>query len=983
MLEKKGIGADMKKFPLDAVAAALLASSCVATSSPREVDSFNDGWKFARFGPMPDGSYLKEPGGKTPNYKVGCSSEAMERNGAARHVLDEDPGTCWNSAAKNGQWVSIEFDESRRIAGTWVKWGFAGAPGIAVSAKIDGEWKTVVSLPDNKRDGDVKVAFKPVDARGIKIELIRMPKKGWPRIAEIEIYDDKGRKLEFGTIENGGGSPAEPAFDDVKWKNTRLPHDWAIEGPFRRDLDNSTGALPWRGIGWYRKAFEIPAPLEGKRVYLDFDGAMANAKVYLNGKLVGGWPYGYNSFRVDLTPALRFGGKNVLAVRLDTVHWGSRWYPGAGIYRNTRLVVTEPVHVAHWGVAVTTPRISSTAATADFAVSIDNDSNKSASVSAEVAIVSPEGAVVAESSPETLAVPAGKTAAAKLSVDIPKPMLWSLNAPNLYKAVVRIKSDGELVDEYPVTFGIRTIEATPRDGFKLNGRRVEIKGVCNHHDLGPLGAAVNKRALERQLEILKEMGCNAIRTSHNPPAPELLDLCDRMGFLVVDEAFDCWKRGKRPYDYSALFDEWKEKDLKALVDRDRNHPSVIIWSIGNEVPDQGNAKMAKELRDIVHRLDPTRPVVLCVNSGRVGLTPVAQAVDIMGYNYNLGCYPKFFARPENAGTPLLGSETASCISTRGIYFFPIEKNKRADFQITSYDTYYPGWGCTPDRQFQALDEFPATLGEFVWTGFDYLGEPTPYNGDATVLLNFSDPKERARQKKELDKIGRIAVPSRSSYFGILDLCGFPKDRFYAYQARWRTELPMVHILPHWNWPGRVGKTTPVHVYTSGDEAELFLNGKSLGRKKKGPKEYRLRWDEVKYQPGELKAVAYKNGKKWAETTVKTSDAPATLSLSPDRPEIKADGEDLSFVTLRVLDANGIVVPTAAAPVEFSIDGPGEIVATGNGDPTNRIPFGSKKRPAFNGLALVVIRSIPGKTGTITLEARSPGLKPAKTAISAE
>jgi len=961
----------------------LLLCSCLNVSTPRQRVPFNDGWKFTRFGTMPDGSYAMEPGGEKPNYKVACSSEAMERDGAASHAMDGDPRTCWNSAAKNGQWVSIKFDKTREIAGTWIKWGFAGAPGVDVSVKTGGEWKVVASLPDNKKEGEIKVGFKPVEAEELKIAITRVPKKGWPRIAEIEIYDAKGKKLDFGTIKDSQTPPSAPSFDDAKWKNTRIPHDWAIEGPFRKDLDNSTGALPWQGIGWYRKTFDAPESLDGKSVFLDFDGAMANAKVYLNGKPVGEWPYGYNSFRVDLTPDLKLGKKNVLAVRLDTEHWGSRWYPGAGIYRDAWLVVANPIHVAHWGVGVTTTQITAENAAAKFEISIDNDSDAKSTVEVRVAVESPKGKIF-ESDGKKLAIAPNSSGGTSLSLEIPKPALWSPETPNLYSAKITVlDSNNDALDEYPVTFGIRKAEFTPRGGFKLNGKRVEIKGVCNHHDLGPLGAAVNRRAIERQLEILKTMGCNAIRTSHNPPAPVLLDLCDRMGFLVMDEAFDCWKRGKRPFDYSAVFDEWHGKDLRAMVLRDRNHPSVVIWSIGNEVPDQHNAKMAKELRNIVHKLDPTRPAVLCVNNGRVGLTPVAQAVDVMGYNYNLGLYPKFFKRPENADTPMIGSETVSCLSTRGEYFFPINKNKRANFQVTSYDTYYPGWGCEPDKQFEMLDKYPEVPGEFVWTGFDYLGEPTPYNGDSTVLLNFTNPKERERQKKELERIGKIAVPSRSSYFGIVDLCGFPKDRFYIYQARWRPDFPMAHILPHWNWPDRIGKNTPVHVYTSGDEAELFLNGKSMGKKKKGQFQYRLRWDDVKYQPGTLKVVAYKNGKKWAEETIETTGAPAKLALFADREEIKADGDDLSFVTLDVMDLNGWTVPTANIPVEFSISGPGEIVATGNGDPTDRTSFASKKRSSFNGLALVVVRSIPGKSGKITLEARSKGLKPAKIHIDAE
>ena len=776
---------------------------------------------------------------------------------------------------------------------------------------------------------------------------------------------------------NAQEQPMNPAFDDAKWRELNLPHDWAIEGPFRPDLDHATGLLPWKAIGWYRKAFVLPESDRGQKVFLDFDGAMAHAKVFLNGKAVGDWPYGYTSFRVDLTPALEFGATNVLAVRLDTVHWGSRWYPGGGIYRNTWLVKTAPVHVAQWGVQVRTPKVSKQSATVAFEVTVKNESKQPAKIEVAGRVLGKKGASLRMK--QAMLAP-GESRTLQLSTILHKPRLWNLSDPQLYRAEVLLRSNGELVDRYPVSFGLRTLKFTPRDGFFLNGKRVEIKGVCNHHDLGPLGAAVNRRALERQLEILKEMGCNAIRTSHNPPTPELLELCDRMGFLLMDEAFDCWKRGKRPFDYGDLFEEWHKKDLLALIRRDQNHPSVFMWSIGNEVPDQLNAEMAKGLRDIVHAEDPSRPVVVCCNNGKAGLSPTAEAVDVMGYNYNLGNYANFFNRAENKEKPLIASETSSCISSRGEYFFPPEKNKRADFQITSYDLDYPGWGCTPDKQFEMLARYPAVLGEFVWTGFDYLGEPTPYNNDATVLLNFSSPEEREKQQKKLAEMGKIQVPSRSSYFGIIDLCGFPKDRFYNYQAHWRPDFPMAHILPHWNWPNRVGQLTPVYVYTSGDEAELFLNGKSQGRKEKGEYEYRLRWNNVYYAPGELRVVAYKNGKKWAEETVQTTGKPAALQLTADRQVIHADGKDLSFVTLRVLDAKGRMVPTADIPIHFSLEGSGKIIATGSGNAASHESFQSPDRTSFNGLALAIIQAEADAPGTLVLHAEAKGMRPAKIKI---
>ncbi len=776
-------------------------------------------------------------------------------------------------------------------------------------------------------------------------------------------------------------------YDDSNWRRLNLPHDWGIEGPFRDDLENATGLLPWKGIGWYRKHFIVPNSDKGKRIYIDFDGAMANAKVWLNGQYVGQWPYGYSSFRLDLTPYVRFGRENVLAVRLDTENFDSRWYPGAGLYRNVWLVKTAPVHIAHWGVYITTPQVTDKQAAVSVQVEVVNTSATTAPVTVQTVLWDPHNKKVAESGKLTADVPASASHSFRFDLSVKKPQRWDIKTPQLYTAVTTVFVKEQPTDRQETAFGIRTIEFTRNKGFLLNGRRVQIKGVCNHHDLGPLGAAFYVRAAQRQLELLKEMGCNAVRTSHNPPAPELLELCDRMGFLVMDEAFDCWRRGKRRKDYHLHFDAWHVEDLVALVRRDRNHPSVIMWSVGNEVPDQRNPSLAKALVEIVHQQDPTRPVTSGCNNSRAGFNGYQKAMDVFGYNYNLNSYERFLRTPENQNIPLIASETSSCVSSRGEYFFPLKegttkwKNLPGNgiFHVTSYDIQYPGWGCTPDRQFMMLEKFPQVLGEFVWTGFDYIGEPTPYNRDLTNLLNFTDPVLRAKMKKQLDKLGKIEVPSRSSYFGILDLCGFKKDRFYLYQAHWRPDLPMAHILPHWNWPERVGKVVPVHVYTSGDEAELFLNGKSLGRKKKAKYQYRLRWDEVIYEPGELRVKVWKNGKPWAEDVVRTTKAPTQLTLEVDRSTIKADGSDLAFVTVNVVDEDGLVVPRTNNLVEFEIEGPGRILATGNGDPTNHEPFISQKHRVFNGKCLVIIQSTT-KPGTIKLTARSQGLKGAQIKI---
>jgi beta-galactosidase len=806
---------------------------------------------------------------------------------------------------------------------------------------------------------------------------------------------------------------AQASFDDSRWRKLNLPHDWGIEGPFKQEYPGETGKLPWWGVGWYRKYFTIPADDKGKQIYLDVDGAMAYAAVWLNGQFVGGWPYGYSSWRLDLTPFVHFGGNNVIAIRVDNPRNSSRWYPGGGIYRNVWLVKTEPVHFDHWGIYVTTPQVTKDSAEIKVQVTFKNGLNSTNGfpgrksvyelgpanrflIRSAVYELGPNGQKtrrVAANIPGIWAnnVPAGESFTGSTNFTIPQPKLWSTMTPSLYLLELRLEMLGlpsmnatKLVDIYETTFGIRSIKFTADNGFLLNGQRVPLNGVCDHHDLGALGSAINIRALERQLEILKEMGCNAIRTSHNPPAPELLDIADRLGFVVMDEAFDCWVRGKTRNDYHLLFPDWHEKDLRALVRRDRNHPSVVLWSIGNEIAEQGSPaghKVAAELAAIVRSEDLTRPVTAGCNNYNAGFNGFQKQVDVFGYNYKPFDYGK--VRATNEALPLFGSETASCISSRGEYFFPVGTNKnggKADFQMSSYDLYAPPWATPPDWEFHGQDEFPYVSGEFVWTGFDYLGEPTPYNADTSNLLNFTDPDEKARMAKELEEIGKIRVPSRSSYFGIIDLAGFKKDRFYIYQARWRPDFPMAHILPHWNWPDRVGQLTPVHVYTSGDEGELFLNGKSLGKKKKGQYEYRLHWDDVSYQPGELKVVAYKAGKKWATDTMKTADSAAKLVLSPDHSTIKADGRDLSYVTVTIADKAGLLVPRTKNRVTFSISGPGEIIATDNGNAIDLEPFQSKERNAYNGLALAIVRST-GEPGTIVVKAESPGLASSEAKIA--
>lgn len=783
-----------------------------------------------------------------------------------------------------------------------------------------------------------------------------------------------------------GGNPGEGIayiradFDDSSWQQVDLPHDFAITGPFTTTGGGGMGRLPSACIGWYRKKLKLPAEDAAKSIFLDMDGAMSYAAVWVNGQFVGGWPYGYASWRLDLTPYLKPGTENQLAIRLDNPPNSSRWYPGGGIYRNVWLVKTAPVHVAQWGTHLTTSEISTSAASVNLRVTVDNDSKapREVSVSTEIFALDPAGRITGRPltriAPLKLSVAPGSNTIAEGTTKVPQPKLWGpppSQRPNRYVAVTSLSQDSTVVDTYETPFGIRSLKFDPNNGFSINGEPVPLNGVCNHHDLGALGAALNYRALERQLELLMEMGCNALRTSHNPPAPELLELADRMGFLVMDEAFDVWVRQKTPLDFHLIFPDWHEQDLRAQIRRDRNCPSVIMWSVGNEVGEQftgaDGAAWGKKLTEIAHDEDPTRPTTTAMNAAQAtNLLPAT--VDIIGLNYQgagvrkaPGQYPAFHQKfPDKL---IIGSETASALSSRGEYIFPVTNannapvsatsgEDRARKQVSAYELYAAAFGSSADRVFASQERHSYVGGEFVWTGWDYLGEPTPFDS------------------------------SRSSYSGIIDLAGFKKDRFYLYQSHWRPDFPMAHILPHWTWPERVGKITPVHVFTSGDEAELFLNGKSLGRKKKGEFEYRLRWDDVVYEPGELKVVSYKDSKRWAQDAMKTAGKPARLKLEPDRNAIRADGRDLSFVTATITDDNGLTVPRADNPIQFTIEGPGEIVATDNGDPTSFEPFQSHSRKAFNGLCLVIVRAKAGQHGKIMLKALATGLKPETASIKA-
>ena len=780
-------------------------------------------------------------------------------------------------------------------------------------------------------------------------------------------------------------------FDDRAWQPVTLPHDWAIAGPFLTEGNHGgMGRLPSWGIGWYRRQLDIPAADAGKSIFLEVDGAMSYAMVWLNGRLVGGWPFGYASWRVDLTPYVIPGKVNQLAIRLDNPPASSRWYPGGGIYRNVWLTKTSPLHVAQWGVQVTTPQVAKESAMIEAAVTVANSAPQTASVSVGTEIYELDaadqciGAPVAQLAPLNVVLPAGGQETVRGSVVMPRPKLWGpppTQQPNRYVAVTKVMQEGRVIDTYETRFGIRELRFDPARGVIVNGEHIPLRGVNQHHDLGALGAAFNLRAAERQLELLRELGCNAVRMSHNPPAPELLELTDRLGFLVVDESFDVWELKKTPLDFHLIFPDWHEPDMRALVRRDRNHPSVIMWSIGNEVGEQytgaAGAAVAKRLHDIVREEDPTRPTTTAMNWAKPDM-PLPAAVDIVSLNYQgegirqepefegtdrirtPPQYPRF--RDKFPDKVIISSETASAFSSRGVYLFPVSPMISApvrdgrggdsvNHHVSAYELHAVDFGSTADKVFGSLARHPFVAGQFVWTGWDHLGEPTPY------------------------------YTSRSSYCGIIDLAGFRKDRFYLYQSVWRPDHPLAHILPHWTWPERVGQVTPVHVFTSGDTAELFLNGRSLGRKFKGQYEYRLRWDEVVYEPGTLEVVAYKDGKEWARDTMRTAQAAAALELKPDRATIAADGRDLAFVTVRVTDANGLTVPRADHPLQFKIEGPGEIVATDNGDPTSFEPFQRPARKAFSGLCLVIVRGVPGQSGTIRLTATGDGLAAGSTVIT--
>ena len=786
-------------------------------------------------------------------------------------------------------------------------------------------------------------------------------------------------------------------YDDKAWQEVTVPHDWAIYGPFSIHNDRQnvaitqdgqkeamehagrTGGLPFVGVGWYRLDFEAPAFEEGKCATLIFDGAMSHARVYVNGMEVGYWPYGYNSFHFDITPYIKAGEVNTLAVRLENENESSRWYPGAGIYRNVHLVVTEDAYVPVWGTQLTTPIVTKELAKVELRTKLTTPEGANRSIYRIVTdIIDPAGEVVATNE-ATLS--RYDNTLFEQEFDIAVPELWSVDNPALYYAKSKIYAGTELKDEYSTRFGIRTLEIIPDEGMFINGEPAKFKGVCNHHDLGPLGAAVNDAAIRRQIRIMKEMGCNAIRTSHNMPAPELVEACDEMGMMLMLETFDEWRTPKLANGYHKYFDEWAERDLVNLIHHYRNNPSVVMWCIGNEVPDQGDKmwgpKLSRFLQDICHREDPTRYVTKGMDQPHnVVYNNMAAMMDVAGFNYRPWHYGNSYqALPQQI---ILGTETASTVSSRGVYKFPVERRSMAtydDHQSSSYDVEHCSWSNLPEDDWMWHEDYDCCIGEFVWTGFDYLGEPTPY------YTNW---------------------PSHSSLFGIVDLAGLPKDRYYLYRSHWNKAEETLHILPHWTWPGREGETTPIFVYTNYPSAELFINGVSQGVRTKDTSvtlenswdeesekalkrqsRYRLMWMDTKYEPGTVKVVAYNEaGEAVAEREVKTAGKPHHIELKVDRATIEANGKDLAFVTVSVVDKDGNLCPAADNLIEFSVAGEGHYRAGANGNSVSLELFHEPRMKVFSGMMTAIVES-NDTPGTITLTARSKGLKSAKIVIKSE
>lgn len=777
---------------------------------------------------------------------------------------------------------------------------------------------------------------------------------------------------------------SQSTFNDVKWQNVTIPHDWAIYGPF--DMENDiqrtaikqdgqkdaiehtgrTGGLPFVGVGWYRTTFDLPDFSNDKKVFIQFDGAMSNPEVFINGQKAGQWHNGYNTFFLDISNWVK-NKNNSLAVRLDNLTQMSRWYSGAGLYRNVHIITKNKTYIPIWGVHITTPEIQPKFAKVDIKTEFVSENIENIEVETE--IFNPKGEKVAQNKVKSSQYTSNNTINQQIFIDFPQ--LWDIKQPNLYKAITKLYKNGKLEDQTETTFGIRSIEVKPNDGFYLNGKKIKLKGVCLHHDLGALGSAVNEAAIRRQILLMQDMGANAIRTSHNMPAPEYVKIADEMGMLLAVESFDEWAIPKVQNGYHLYFKDWAEKDLTNLVKHYRNNPSVIMWFIGNEVEEQSNiegSRVARFLQDVIRKYDSTRPISNGMDRpDDILKNNMAATMDLVGFNYRPFKYEEAYKKlPQQL---LLGSETVSTISSRDVYKFPVERKAMAkypDQQTSSYDVEHCSWSNLPEDNFIYDEELPYMIGEFIWTGIDYLGEPTPYY---------------------------VEWPSHSSYFGAVDLATLPKDRFYLYRSHWNKSEETLHILPHWTWNGREGEVTPIFVYTNYPTAEVFINGKSQGKQTKNlsiplretenpesqktferQKRYRLMWLNTKYEPGSVKVVAYNDkGEAVAEKEIHTAGKPYQIKLTADRNYIKADGKDLAYITVEVVDKEGNVCPNVNDLVQFEVKGAGKFRASANGDATSLDLFHEPKMHLFNGKLMAIVQASE-KTGEIIFKAKSQKIK---------
>ena len=951
----------------------ILACLSALTAQAAERETFDFGWQFKYFG-----------SNQPADENSPATASSSQHNNKPAFAIDGNTATRWCAAnAKDGHWLNIELGKKCKLKSMNIVWENDNKKNATI--KINGK-----QLKIDASGSESSIKLGGIKTNEVKINIHDLANNKWASIREITFIGMNDKEIKPIIPEVKAPTEATIAYKTKGFKKVQIPHDWAIESPFLMEEPNETGKLPWTGYAWYRKSFDVAANFspEKDRYYLDFDGVMASPQVYVNGKKAGAWAYGYAPFRVDITPYLKAGEKNLIAVQASNKELSTRWYPGAGIYRHIWLEKTTPVHIANWGVYVTTPSITDKGAKLAIETTVDNTTDKPATItiSQEVAGITTK--------PTSVTLAPNSSQVVKQSITLPNPKLWDMETPNLYTLSTSIAQDGKQIDLKDTRFGVRTAEWKP-EGFFLNGRKVRLNGVCEHHDLGALGSAFYKRGMERKIEILKGMGCNSIRTTHNPPAKELLELCDEHGILVIDELFDIWKLQKYGKDsgYHIFWPNWWKKDVKNFVLRDRNHACIIAWSGGNEISEiyskEGTA-INQKLKEEFLKYDSTRAYSVGVNAAVGAYNGFGDVLDSFGFNYKPGMYKEYKKKRPNM--PFYGSETASCVASRDTYFFPLSWNKSQgfrDFQVSAYGLFAPGWANCPDIEFKGQDMEPNVAGEYVWTGFDYIGEPTPYNQDSSQIQNFhgATAAEKQAALAQLAKMGNKA-PSRSSYFGIIDLAGFPKDTYYLYQSRWAPEKKNAHILPHWNWAGREGQTTPVMVFTAGDEAELFLNGKSLGKRKRsateggtfqqsgitvGKNEYRFTWEEVKYQPGELKVVVTKQGEPWATATRVTTAQSSSVAANVDRASILGDARDLSHLELSLKDAKGNVVPTDSRKVSFSIDGPAELIGFCNGDPTDWTSMQDHKQRFFNGRLLAIVRGKRGESGTATITVKAEGL----------